>query len=86
MKYPSFVKYYLLLKVHKMNELIKVLKKDDMFYDYAVAISSHKQVDVCEFVNMFADRKAVVKYLLQCNLQDKVNRYIKQQFRKLLED
>lgn len=64
----------------------KQLKNDNLYYHYAKAMSKAASFDLVEFINQFADRKAVINYIREYNLSDKVNRYIKQQFRKLLEE
>ncbi len=62
----------------------KQLMNDNLYYHYATALSRSAYFDVIDFINQFQDRKAVINYILECNISDKVNRYIKQQFAKEL--
>jgi len=64
---------------------LKQLKNDNLYCHYAKALSNSAYFDVVEFINQFQDRKSVINYILECNLSDKVNRYIKQQFSKELK-
>jgi hypothetical protein len=60
------------------------LVNDNCYYHYAKALSNSACFDLVEFINQFQDKKAVINYILECNLSDKVNRYIKQQFNEEL--